>query len=122
MARPRVGPLLLAAGVIGAAEISQIVAAMRGPTHSLSVHEDNLYATVIDTIYGRQTARVFLQQHTESGSEYLADPTIRAALSALLGQGVATETIAAFQARNARPTGLSMGVQTEPGYVVVDSA
>jgi hypothetical protein len=103
--------LAVAAVIIFAAEIALIWSALRGPARPRAFHEAGLYATIIDTVYGRHATQVFLQQHPESASEYLADPSIQQALRAALGQGAASETIAAYQARNARPAGFDWSVQ-----------
>ena len=103
--------LAVAAVITFAAEVALIWSALRGPSHPRAFHEAGLYATIIDTVYGRHATHVFLQQHPESASGYLADPGIQQALRAALGQGAASETIAAYQARNARPAGFDSDVQ-----------
>jgi hypothetical protein len=121
MSARRIGPLVVAALLTLGAELTLIGSAAQGPTHSLSFHEDGLYATIIDTVYGKRATRVFLEQHTQSAAQALADSAVQATLRSMLGAAIASETVAAYQARNAHPVGLGWGIQADDRYVLLDS-
>lgn len=119
MRRQRLGLVAFAAVVTCATQIVLIRSAIRGPSRPRAFHEAGLYATIIDTVYGRKANQVFVQQHPESAFQYLADSGVQQALRTALGQA-ASETIAAYQTRNARPTGFDWSVQDRA--TLLDSA